>query len=288
MNLKTSAIIVGLCLSQPASAQSFDIPNPESVAVDSGGTLVLSTGVDSDFGNAARDGAIYRVDPDGVVTPIELSEAVGLQNPTSILTLDDRWIIADGSAVVAVDLAGQLLWRSTAAHQDAFLYDLALMDDDVVLLSDFGTGRLFAIDPKSGGITEFDFDKTIPGLARLAVRNGQIFLTTWGSDEAFDGRLQVLKNVDNTWVLKHIAGGFGNPEGVSVLDDASLVVGTWRGREDKPNTRVFHVTPDGVVSPIAAFDGAQGPADLVIADGTLIVPMLGSNSLVMQPTGSLR
>lgn len=286
MIMKPSAVCLWLLSSQALLAQSIDIPNPESVAVDDVGVLILSTGVDSDFGNPAQDGAIYRIGVESVPAQVTLSETVGLRNPTAIIPIDDRWIIADGADVVAVDHAGQLLWRSTSVHENAFLYDLATLPDGTIMVSDFGTGRLFEIDPITGALTDFAFDTPIPGLARLAPLGDQIFLTTWG-DEDFSGTVQMLSKTNDVWQLDLVAEGFGNPEGIAVLDGETLVVGTWRGRADEPNARVFQLTLDGTTTPLGNFDGTTGPADLMVSQKTLIVPLLGSGKVLTVPFGEL-
>lgn len=97
MTLRISVVCLWLLSSQALLAQSIDIPNPESVAVDDVGVLILSTGVDSDFGNPAQDGAIYRIGVDSVPAQVTLSDTVGLRNPTAIVIIEDRWIIADGT-----------------------------------------------------------------------------------------------------------------------------------------------------------------------------------------------
>lgn len=287
MTLRISAMCLWLLSSHALFAQSIDIPNPEGVAVDDRGLLVLSTGVDSDFANPAQDGAVYRLGADSTPALIELSDTVGLRNPTAIVTLDDRWVIADGVDVVAADHAGQLLWRSTATHDNAFLYDLAVMHDGMVLVSDFGTGRLFELDPKTGAMTEFAFDTPIPGLARLAILEDRIFLTTWGGGEDFSGTVQVLSKDADTWTLDPVAEGFGNPEGIAVLDGETLIVGTWRGRADQPDARVFRLTLDGSTTSLTAFDGVTGPADFLVTESALIVPLLGSGAVLTVPLGNL-
>lgn len=286
MTLRISAICLWLLSSQALLAQSIDIPNPESVAVDDVGVLILSTGVDSDFGNPAEDGALYRIGAEGVPAQVELSDTVGLRNPTAIVSIDDQWIIADGADVLAVDLAGQLLWRSTAAHENAFLYDLATLSDGTVMVSDFGTGRLFELDPNTGTMTDFTFDIPIPGLARLAPLGGRVFLTTWGGED-FSGTVQMLSKDNDVWRLDLVASGFGNPEGIAVLDSQTLVVGTWRGHADQPDARVFRLTLDGAITPLATFEGAAGPADLMITQNALIVPLLSSGQVLTVPLGDL-
>lgn len=280
MILKISIACLWLLSSQALLAQTVDIPNPESVAIDNRGLLVLSTGADSDFGNPAQDGAIYRIGADGVPSLINLSGAVGLRNPTAILTGKDRWILADGADVVALDLSGQLLWRATAVHENAFLYDLAALPDGMILVSDFGTGRLFVLDPNTGTMADFVFDAPIPGLARLAIFEGRIFLTTWGGGEDFSGTVQVLSKEDEMWRLTVLADGFGNPEGIAVLDGETLVVGTWRGRADQTDARVFQLSLDGNSTPVTVFDGTAGPADLIVSEDALIVPFLSSGKVL--------
>lgn len=187
---------------------------------------------------------------------------------------------------MAVDHAGQLLWRSTAAHENAFLYDLATLSDGTVMVSDFGTGRLFELDPKTGTMSDFTFDTPIPGLARLAPLGGRVFLTTWGGED-FSGSVQMLSKENDVWRLDPVAGGFGNPEGIAVLNGETLVVGTWRGHVDQPDARVFRLTLDGAITPLATFEGAAGPADLMITQNALIVPLLSSGQVLTVPLGDL-
>lgn len=287
MTLKIPAMCLWLLSSQALYAQSIDIPNPESVAVDGEQILVLSTGVDSDFSNPSQDGAIYRIGADGSPAPVILSGTVGLRNPTAIVTFDDRWIIADGAEIVAVDQAGELLWRSAAAHENAFLYDLAAMPNGMVMITDFGTGRLFELDPNTGVMTDFAFDTPIPGLARLATLGDRIFLTTWGGGDDFSGTVQVLSKDQDTWRLDTVAGGFGNPEGLAVLDDETLLVGTWRGRADQMDARVFRLTLDGTTTSLTTFDQVTGPADFIVTEDALIVPLLSSDKVLTVPLGNL-
>lgn len=286
MTLRISALCFWLLSSQALFAQPIEIPNPESVAVDDRGILVLSTGVDSDFGNPAQDGAIYRIGADGAPSLVKVSSFVGLRNPTAIVSVDGQWIIADGTDVLAVDHAGNLLWRSIAAHDNAFLYDLAILPNGMVVASDFGTGRLFELDPGTGAMNDFAFETPIPGLARLASSGNRIFLTTWGGED-FSGTVQVLSNEGDIWRLDLIADGFGNPEGVAVLGDDTLVVGTWRGRVDQRHARAFRVSLDGATTPLTVFDGVAGPADLLVNQNALIVPFLSSGKVLTIPLGDL-
>lgn len=254
-------------------------PNVYAVAIGPGGP-------GEEFGSDATNGGLYRVTPDGLSAPIELSDGKGLRNPTGLVETGGNIVLVDGNQVISVTTGGEVNWRRTLEADGVFLYDIEVLDEDTLIMSDFGRGVFVAVDAHTGKLRPYLDHIQIGGLARFEVSDTGIYAVSWGADDAWDSALYRVSNTDGTALAEMIIDGFGNLESVETIN-GRVIVGGYRGHQDYPDAKLLQVALDGVVKPLTAGTRTQGISDLYVEGTTVWLTYFYDASYEALPTEML-
>ena len=288
--LKYTAGAVFALMTGTAVYAEGTLPYPEAALPDGNDMLVVTIGPGGpgeEFGSSEPNGGFLRIAEDGTTTSVAVPDGVRLINPTGILGTEDAIFLTDGATVIALDRAGGLLWQKTYDAPGAFLYDIEMLEDGQLLLTDFGNGALVLADAKTGAFSAFPFEGKLPGIARAEVQGDTIIYTQWGSDEKFDGAVNRLTNTNGTWALTTLSDGFGNPEAITILGD-DIVVASYRGHENFQGPGMFRIDAKGIVTHLPDADIGQGASDFLIDHDNLVVSKFKDGSVVKIPLSGLQ
>lgn len=266
------------------------LPYPEAALPDGTDMLVVTIGPGGpgkEFGSSEPNGGFLRIAEDGTTTSVVLPKGVQLINPTGLLGTEDAIYLTDGATVIALDRAGGLLWQKTYDAPGAFLYDIEMLEEGKLLLTDFGNGALVVADIGTGAFSPFPFEGNLPGIARAEVRGDSIIFTQWGSDESFDGAVNRLTKVNGQWALKPLSGGFGNPEAIAALGE-DVLVASYRGHENFQGPGLFRIDTKGTVTPLPDADIGRGASDFLIDHDILVVTRFKDGTIAKLPLSGLR
>ncbi len=258
------AILAACLLAFPAAAKQAAPPFTEAVlpiGTDLYAVAIGPGGPGKEFGSDATNGGLYKITSGGAQAAIELSDGKGLRNPTGLAEIKGRIVMVDGNEIISVSTDGVVHWRRTLSEEGVFFYDIEVLDEATLIVSDFGRGVFVSVDAVSGDIQPYLGGVQIKGLARFEIAESGIFAVSWGADDAWDSALYLVSIGTGGAKAKMLTSGFGNLESVVVID-GKVVVGGYRGHEAFPNTKLMHVALDGTVKPLASAAATKGVSDI--------------------------
>lgn len=244
------------------------LSSPESVAWDGARERYLVTLGPADPADSVG-GRIAAISPDGASVDREAygprTAGLRLERPRGIAVRGDTAWIADGTRVVAVDLAGDSLLSEVTLEGARLLNDVAVDD----------AGTIYATD------TDGDV------VWRLAAGAAPVRVVAPGSLRAPNGILAgapsepliiagwegavVALNPDSSMTLLAESPELGHLDGLQRTADGHLLVSDFgRGRVQLLRRDRRQVWRTGVVW----IEGLQGPADILLHGSTLLVPEL--------------
>ncbi len=225
-------------------------------------------GPGEEFGSDAQNGGLYKVGTDGVHTRIELSDGQGLRNPTGLVESDGQIVLVDGDQVISVSPEGLVHWRQSLDEDGAFFYDIEVLDDETLLVSDFGRGAFLSVASKTGDMQAYLDDVRVDGLARFEISDDGIYAVSWGADDAWNSALYLVSFTAGGAVAERLIDGFGNLESVEIIND-TVVVGGYRGHERSQASKLMRLDADGGVHPLSVGSDTKGVSDIYF-DGTSV------------------
>lgn len=274
------SFLLVLALCSPAIATEVSVDSPEGAAIAQGKIYILSMGEDSEFSNPALDGAIYEWEDGKPLAALSLSTEAALANPSSLVVNDGVFYVVDGASVLAIDVMGKLVWRTEIGKENTFLYDLIRKPDGNFLVTDFGNGTIYQINSETGKAELLSQLQQMTGLARLEYFGNDLLATTWGSDNKFDGTVYKIIERNGAFEVTIVATGFSSLEGIQQISDNSVLVGTWKGHIDYPNSNLFEIDMiSGRTTPYTVAGETPSPADFSSEPGSgiLVIPVLTEN-----------
>ncbi len=270
--MKHLFVILAACLAAfPAFAKVAAPPFTEAVlpiGSDLYAVAIGPGGPGKEFGSDATNGGLYKITSGGAKIEIPLSDGQGLRNPTGLTEIDGQIFMVDGNQILSVSPDGTVTWRVTLKEEGVFLYDVEILNETTLIVSDFGRGVFVSVAAGSGKVQPYLPDVQIKGLARFEIAESGIFAVSWGADDAWDSALHLVSNSANGAKATMLTDGFGNLESVEVID-GQVVVGGYRGHKAFPNTKLMHVARDGTVKPLGTAAATKGVSDMYFAGSSV-------------------
>jgi len=202
------------------------LAQPESVAVGRDGRTLYIANVGGEGDVRDGDGYISRATTGGKL--VEKRWVTGLDAPKGAVVAGDRLFVSDIDRLVEIDIpAGRIVARYRAPGA-TFLNDVAVAPDGTVLVTDSGTGRIFAkVDGRMQLWSDAPELKSANG---LLAEPGRLLVTT------MEGKLLAIDYPSRA--VRVLAEGLGQADGVAPGDGDNYFVSEWPGR-------MFRVTPEG-------------------------------------------
>ncbi len=269
--MKVLSLLVACSVACPAVAEQQLPPFTEAVLPMGNYIYAVSIGPggpDEEFGSNATNGGLYKLTPEGDTEEIKLSDGQGLRNPTGMVRSGNQIVIVDGNEVISTAPDGTVNWRQVLNDDGVFLYDIETLDENTLIVSDFGRGAFLSVATQTGQIQPYLNDLRIGGLARFAIAETGIYAVSWGSDDAWDSALYWVPHSDNGNTAVTVSNGFGNLESVEIVN-GTVVVGGYRGHKEHPNAKLMRVETAGTILPLRAGTHSSGISDIFF-DGSSI------------------
>ncbi len=267
--------ILALAVTQPALAEQDLVgglpPYTEAVLPlgrDLYGVAIGPGGPSEEFGSDALNGGLYRLDRGGAHTLISLSDGEGLKNPTGLVEAAGQIVLVDGNQVISLSPEGQVNWRRDYEEEGAFFYDIEVLDEATLLVSDFGRGAFVSISVETGEMKPYLSEVRINGLARFEVGQNGIYAVSWGADDAWDSAVYRVAGPKGQVRAEQLADGFGNLESIGIVE-GSLILGGYRGHRDHPEAKLLGLDDDGKVYALDKGADTQGISDIYYDGGSL-------------------
>lgn len=202
------------------------LDSPESVALGPDGRTLFVANVGGEGEARDGNGFISRVSASGKL--LQRQWITGLDAPKGATVAGGRLYVSDIDRLVEIDIAAGRIAARYPVPGATFLNDTAVAPDGTVLVTDSGTGRIFALkDGKVGVWSDHPELKSANGL--LAEPQRRMVTTMEGKLVAIDYPSRVVRVV---------ATGLGQADGIAAADGDNYFVSEWPGR-------LFRVTPEG-------------------------------------------
>ena len=246
------------------------LAEPESVAIGGDGRTLYVANVGGEGEVKDGDGFISRVSADGRM--LQRRWVTGLDAPKGAIVASGKLYVSDIDRLVEIDIAAGKVAARYPAPGATFLNDVAVAPDGTVLVTDSGTGRIFAL--VEGAMRVWSADPLLKSANGLLPEPGRLVVTT------MEGKLLAMDYGPRVaWVL---AEGLGQADGVAAADGGGYFVSEWPGR-------LFRVGPDGRWRVLIDTRGSQTYInDLIRTGDRLIVPNWKPGSLTAYRLASLR
>ncbi|MFA3920525.1 hypothetical protein [Ruegeria hyattellae] len=222
-------------------------------------------GPGEEFGSQETNGGLYKLGPSGAHVSITLSDGEGLRNPTGLVELGDQIVLVDGNQVISLSHEGEVNWRKSHDEEGVFFYDIEVLNNATLLVSDFGRGGFVTVSANTGDIQPALDDVQINGLARFEITDDQIYAVSWGADDAWDSAVYRISGLDEAGLSEKLAGGFGNLESIEVVG-GTVVVGGYRGHQNHQAFKLMKLDTEGGVHSLDAGSNTHGVSD-IYSDG---------------------
>ncbi len=266
--MKSLHSLIFMMIVQPAIAGGTTVsglpPYTEAILPMGSDLFAVSIGPggpDEEFGSDAVNGGLYRINSSGAHEFIELSDGEGLRNPTGIVEIGDQIVIVDGNQVISTSPEGSVNWRKSQDEDGVFFYDIEMLDDATLIVSDFGRGVFMSVSAETGDIRPYLQGIQIDGLARFEIDDDRIYAASWGADNAWDSAVYRVSGINGDAVSEKLADGFGNLESVEVIG-GKVIVGGYRGHEDHQTSKLMRLGANGSVHPLRHGSETRGVSDI--------------------------
>lgn len=278
--MKRLVALALLALATPATAQqvvqNVGFVGSEAARYDNARDEYLVSNL-GERGNAAADGFISRVAPDGTVRELRWI-AAGLTDPLGIFLHGDTLYVADVTAVRLFDRNTGLLRRSIEVPGAIRLNDLAVARDGTVYVTDSaGTdqaGALWRIDPR-GRVSAFAARN--PALERP---NGINVLPDGSVIHGGRGVNLVIRTPQGR-IIREVTLPTGQFDGIVVLPDGRLLVASQLGRN------VYRVDlSTGTATAVAQNIEIPAAIGYDTRRNRLLVPQIRAGSLTIYELGA--
>lgn len=194
------------------------LANPESIALSEDGSFFYVTNVNGEADAKDGNGFVARVSRDGRV--LEREWALGLDAPKGVARFDGALYVADIDNLVVIDEATGAVRERIAIAGAAFLNDVAIASSGMILVSDSGGSRIYAVEGgRASAWLEHELLESVNGLLpepdRLVVSTMQ-------------GRLLAVDHA--TREITVLAEGLGDADGIAALGEGRYLVSEWPGQ----------------------------------------------------------
>ncbi|MBI1186974.1 MAG: hypothetical protein GC206_06510 [Alphaproteobacteria bacterium] len=192
------------------------LANPESVAINADGAMLYVTNVDGEADARDGSGFVSLVSVSGQM--LQRDWVTGLDAPKGIARFGDALYVADIDRLVVIAADTGTVRTRVPIEGAQFLNDVAVTPDGMVLVSDSGSGRIFAV--RDGEVTVFAEGPLLESVNGLYVEDQRLVAAT------MEGRLVAIYPATREIIL--IAEGLGQGDGVAPYRGGYLV-SEWPG-----------------------------------------------------------
>jgi sugar lactone lactonase YvrE len=253
-----------------------NIQNPESTYYEPATKVLYVSNVAGQATQKDKKGWISKVDP--IEGKILVGQWVsGLNAPKGMRA--DRGIlyVADIDQVVAIDMAKAKVISKIKIAGAKFLNDIAIDNQGVVYVSDMMTGKIHSINAGKAELFAKDPESELPN--GLLIKNGKLWVTTWGIGMNPDFSTQMKGNLVN-FDLKTKSKNIFTTQTVGNLDGLESDGSTGFFASDWMLGKVYWINHEGI--PTQIFEDKQGTADIgyIAEPRMLIVPQMMSSQIL--------
>ncbi|MBX2079162.1 ATP-binding protein [Campylobacter peloridis] len=265
--------ILAFCSANALEIQEIKgLSYPESVYVDEDNVYVSNLGKELAPLSKDNDGFIARLSKDGKI--IENDFIKNLNAPKGMSKIGDILYIADIDVIYGFNVKNKKEVFKLPIENAVFLNDIAVLNDDILLISDTGTGFIHKIFLKDKKYENFiHLDPKYGGPNGLLVDKNTLFVAGYDPSDKTGGK---IISIDvNTKEIKELSDKVEQFDGIVYDKNKNLLISSW----GKNLQGYIYNLKDNKEVKLNLKD-IKGPADIFFDGEYLWVPKMAENALI--------
>ncbi|MCV3382743.1 ATP-binding protein [Campylobacter sp. IFREMER_LSEM_CL292] len=274
--MKKSILTLALfafCSANALEVQEFKgFSHPESVYVDKNAVYVSNVGKELTPLNKDNDGFISKLDKDGKI--LELEFIKGLNAPKGMSKIGDVLYVVDIDILYGFDIKNKKEIFKLPIENAVFLNDIAVLNNDTLLVSDTGTGYIHKVFLKDKKYENFiHLDSKYGGPNGLLIDKNTLFVAGYDPSDKAGGK---IISIDlNSKKIQELSKKIEQFDGIVYDKNKNLLVSSW-GK----NLQGYIYTLKDNKEIKLDLASIKGPADMFFDGEYLWVPKMAENALI--------
>ncbi|AJC85639.1 hypothetical protein [Campylobacter sp. RM16704] len=265
--------ILAFCSANALEVQEFKgFSHPESVYVDENVVYVSNVGKELAPLNKDNDGFISKLDKNGNI--LELDFIKNLNAPKGMSRIGDILYVVDIDVVYGFNVKNKKEVFKLPLKNAVFLNDIAVLNDDVLLISDTGTGYIHKVFLKDKKYENFiHLDPKYGGPNGLLLDKNTLFVAGYDPSDKLGGKI-ISIDLD-TKKIQELSQKIEQFDGIVFDKNKNILVSSW----GKDLQGYIYSLKDGKETKLD-LDSIKGPADMFFDGEHLWIPKMAENALI--------
>ncbi|CAM4106946.1 ATP-binding protein [Campylobacter armoricus] len=265
--------IFAFCSANALDIQEFKgFSHPESVYVDGNFVYLSNVGKELAPLNKDNDGFISKLDKNGKV--IELGFIKNLNAPKGMSKIGDILYVVDIDIVYGFNVKNKKEVFKLPIKNAVFLNDIAVLNEDILLISDTGTGYIHKVFLKDKKYENFiHLDPKYGGPNGLLLDKNTLFVAGYDPSDKLGGKIISIDLDTNK--IQELSQKIEQFDGIVFDKNKNILVSSW-GRDLQG---YIYSLKDGKETKLD-LDSIKGPADMFFDGEYLWIPKMAENALI--------
>ncbi|MBF7048558.1 ATP-binding protein [Campylobacter volucris] len=244
--------------------------HPESIYVDKNEIYVSNLGKELNPLAKDNDGFISKLDKNGDI--LQLKFISNLNAPKGMSKIKDILYVVDIDVVYGFKDNKEVF--KLPIKNAVFLNDIAVLNDDILLISDTGTGLVYKVFLKENKYEEFiQLDPSYGGPNGLLVYKDKLFISGYDPSDKMGGK---IISVDiNTKQIQDLSDKIEQFDGIVMDKDQNILVSSW-GKNFQGYVYILKNNKEEKLD----LPFIKGPADMFFDGEYLWVPKMAENAII--------
>lgn len=266
-------VLFAFCGANALEIQKFKgFSHPESVYVDQNTVYVSNVGKKLAPLDKDNDGFISKLDSNGKI--LELEFIKNLHAPKGMSKIGNTLYVVDIDVVYGFDVVNKKEVFKLPINNAVFLNDIAVLNDDVLLVSDTGTGYIHKVYLKTKKYENFiHLDPKYGGPNGLLVDQNSLLVAGYDPSDKSGGKVICIDLQSKK--IQELSSKIEQFDGIVYDKNKNLLVSSW----GKNLQGYIYKIKDNKEEKLK-LDYIQGPADMFFDGEYLWVPKMAENAIV--------
>lgn len=252
--------------------------HPESVCIiDEQSVYIADIGKEMRPSEADSDGVLYKCPITDLGNKKKVNKNFKLNAPKGIAHDKNSLYITDIDRIVVVDIStGEKIYEIPFNDKTVFLNDIALLDDNTLLVSATNQHDMYAVMMGSKEIINLS-KKSLEGANGIHVEGGKVYVCGFSNKQNKKGHLYEYNLETNTATV--VVDQIGHLDGLKMYD-GKLIVTDWGG--DFNHGKIWMVdVAEKKATVISDHEDLRSPSDFDIYKNTMLVPCIDEGEILI-------
>jgi hypothetical protein len=252
--------------------------HPECVCVvNEDAIFIADIGKEMKPSEADSDGVLYKCSLKDISGKKKFNKTFKLNAPKGIAYDKNNLYITDIDRIVVIDITtGNKTDEISFSNKGAFLNDINMMDENVLLVTATNHHELYAVVINTKEIFNLS-NKDMEGANGICLGKGKVYVCGFSNKNKEKGSLYEYDLETNK--MSTILEQVGHLDGIKLHGD-KLIITDWGG--DYNHGKIWEVDPAEKKSTLLSDNPAlKSPSDFDIYDNTMLVPCIDTGEILL-------